>query len=226
LGSYLIWQATHETGDSSEWQVTPDGATSVVLSATVSSQRAHSGRYSLMLTSSDTTPIGAGFDFNSVEEAYFSGWFLLEPGYDAATPWSIISFASRGQDCTGPEETCAGVDVRLRSVPTGQVLLYLFNSEPDVLQPPLADPPTYVPMARWFHLEARYKRAIDHNGRFHFWMDGKPLFRFEGWRTAEFDNLLWYLANPPPSESGAAQVLYVDDVAISHIAVTPTGVLD
>src|SRR5690606_11065271 len=138
---------------------------------------------------------------------------------------SIMGFASRGEGCTGPDETCAGVELKLRSLPTGELLLYLFNSEPDVLQPPLSKPPSYVPNARWVHFEALYRRAIDHSGRFHFWMDGKPLFRFEGWRTAEFDNLLWAVFNPPESADGDSQAVYIDDLTISRLEVTPSGML-
>ena len=225
LGNQVIWYASHESGDTSEWEAAAEfgGATSLI--GTTTDEQAHSGEYSLKLTSVDSDAIGAGFDFNVVQEAYFSAWLYLPAGYAGISSWSFMRFSSRGEGCSGPESTCAGVDVRLRSLPNGELLLFLFNSEPDVLQPPLPDPPRYLPIARWFQVEARYKRATDHSGRFHLWLDGAPVFRYEGWRTAEFDNLMWVFGAPRTSDQ-AAPVLYIDDAAISHIAVTPTGTLE
>jgi len=222
LGNYLLWHADHETGDLSDWTA-PDPEGANMLDATVSDERAHGGTYALKLENSgNDLSVGAGFDFNSVREAYFSVWFYLPEAYPDIESWLLMGFASRGSGCPDADEMCAGVDLRLRSLPSGELLLYVFNSEPDVLQPPLPDPPYYVPIARWFQVEARYRRATDHSGRFHVWVDGKPLFRFEGWRTAEFDNLFWGLAKPPTE----GPILYADDAAISEIAVTPGGSLD
>lgn len=220
LGNYLIWAADHETGSSSQWDPGPDADGTSIVDSEVSDEHAHSGSYALLLTGSEGEfSYGAGFDFNTAREAYFSAWFYLPEAPTGLDPWTILQFASRGSGCPGPGETCAGIDVQLRSLVSGDVLFYLLSHEPDVLQPPLSDPPYYLPVERWFQVEVLYKRATDHTGRFHVWVNGVPLFRFEGWRTADFDNLFWGLGNP--SEAGAE--LYVDDAAISLIPVTPTG---
>lgn len=222
LGDYLVWHASHETGDLDEWSPPSIEGDSIV-DATVTDERAHRGSHSLKLMGTGAeSNIGAGFDFNVTREAYFSAWFYIPEAYDAVESWLLMAFASRGSGCTDPDELCAGVDLRLRSVPSGDLLLYVFNSEPDALQPPLSDPPYFVPIDRWFHVEVRYRRAIDHSGRFHVWVDGEPLFRFEGWRTAEFDNLFWGLGNPPGDDA----LLYADDAAISEIGVTPAARFD
>src|SRR5690606_27016917 len=160
--------------------------------ASVSEEQAHSGSYSLRLEGSGDAPmVGDGFDFNLLREAYFSAWYYLPAAYAGIIAWPILGLASRGSGCSEPSFTCPGVEVMLRSLQSDQLLLYLFNSEPDVLQPPLSDPPVYAPIERWFFLEARYRRATDHSGRFHVWIDGQPIYGHEGWRTAEFDNLFW-----------------------------------
>ena len=225
LGNQVIWHADHETQDISEWQAATKFGGAYTGTGTVSSEQAHLGSYSLKLVSTGDDAIGAGFDFNLARQAYFSAWLYLPAAYSGIESWSFMRFSSRGEGCSGAESTCAGVDVRLRSLPDGELLLYIFNSEPDVLQPPLSDPPRYLPVARWFQIEARYKRATDHSGLFHLWLDGVPIFRYEGWRTAEFDNLLWAFGTPP-SPDGESPVLYIDDAAISHIAVTPRGDLE
>ena len=227
LGDYLLWHADHETGELSEWtEPRIEGSSSEgssIVTATVSDQHAHRGNYSLELANTGAeSGIGAGFDFNVEREAYFSAWFYLPEAYAGIESWLLLGFASRGEGCTDTDDLCAGVDLRLRSVPNGDLVLYVFNSEPDALQPPLSDPPYFVPIARWFQIEARYRRATDHSGRFHVWVDGEPLFRFEGWRTAEFDNLFWGLGNPPSEDAR----IYADDAAISEIGVTPEGALD
>lgn len=222
LGDYLLWHADHEAGDLNEWSQPGIEGDSIV-DATVSDEHAHRGTYSLRLANTGAeSSIGAGFDFNVTREAYFSAWFYVPEAYEDIESWLVLGFASRGSGCTDPDELCAGVDLRLRSVPSGDLVLYVFNSEPDALQPPLSDPPYFVPIGRWFHVEVRYRRAVDHSGRFHVWLDGKPLFRFEGWRTAEFDNLIWGLGNPP--REGA--LIYADDAAISEIGITPQGTLN
>ena len=223
LGNYVVWSADHETGDTSQWQAL-DGDDAAILNASVSNDYARSGAYSLRIASAGPTPnVGAGFDFNALREAYFSAWFYLPSAFAGIEEWSLMGFASRGEDCSGPGTTCAGVDVKLRSLPNGELLLYVFNDERDVLQPPLADPPVYVPVASWFHVEAHYRRAVDHSGYFALWVDGSPEFGFQRWRTAEFDNLFWNLGSPP--EAASSPVIYVDDAAISRIAVTPSGTL-
>lgn len=220
LGNYVIWSADHETGDISQWQTEDESG--AILNASVSDEQARSGEYSLKIVSAGPTPnVGAGFDFNAQREAYFSAWFYFPGAFSEIEEWSLMGFASRGEGCPGPGDTCPGVDVKLRSLPSGEMLLYVFNDERDVLQPPLATPPVHVPVKRWFHVEARFKRAIDHSGHFTLWVDGAPEFGFEGWRTSEFDNLFWSVGSPP--ETTEAPVLYVDDAAITRIAVTPSG---
>lgn len=222
LGDYLLWHADHEAGDASEWSA-PGIAGSSIVSAKVSDERAYRGDYSLELANTGAEAgIGAGFDFNVSREAYFSAWFYLPEAYSDIESWLVLGFASRGEGCSDADELCAGVDLRLRSVPSGDLVLYVFNSEPDALQPPLSVPPYFVPIGRWFHIEARYRRAVDHSGRFHVWVDGEPLFRFDGWRTAEFDNLFWGLGTPP--SEGA--LIYADDAAISEIGATPEAEFD
>jgi hypothetical protein len=221
LGNYVVWSANHETGDTSQWQAA-ESESGVILNASVSDEHARSGGYSLRIASTGPMAnVGAGFDFNTLREAYFSAWFYLPSAFAGIEEWNLMGFASRGEGCPGPGTTCPGVDVKLRSLPNGELLLYVFNDERDVLQPPLSAPPVYVPVARWFHVEARYRRAVDHAGRFTLWVDGTPEFGFEGWRTAEFDNLFWNLGSPP--EAASSPELYVDDAAISRIAVTPSG---
>lgn len=222
LGSYVLWYADHETGDLSQWEAARESDGDVTLAAEVSTDHAHSGSYALKLSgAAPPLEFGAAFDFNRVPHAYFSAWFLM-PEPVTTDGWPLFEFASRGEGCSGPAATCVGVEVLVRRLPNDEMLLYVFNDEAEVLQPPLPDPPRTIPLGSWFHLEVRYRRATDTSGSFDLWFDGTPLYHYEGWRTAELDNLIWGIVNPPSNE-GESPVLYVDDTAISTIAVTPNG---
>jgi hypothetical protein len=117
------------------------------------------------------------------------------------------------------------VDVNLRPLPNGDAVVYLFNDEAEVLQAPVSEPPVYVPLRRWFHVEVLFRRAVDNSGRVWLWFDGEPLYRFEKWRTSEFDNLYFSVSNTLVPEDGSTSVIYVDDAAISAVPVTPDGEL-
>jgi hypothetical protein len=226
LGSYLVWYADHEAGDLSEWEALESGAGPTGVGES-SDEQARSGSYSLRLASAagDDSAIGAGFDFNERAEAYFSAWFYIPEVHQTDLDWSIFRFWSRGDGCTGPGGLCQGVDVNLRPLPNGDAVVYLFNAEPDVLQTPVSDPPLYVPVARWFHVEVLFRRSTGRDGRVWVWFDGKPLYRFENWRTAESDNLFWSVSNTLAPREGGTSVIYVDDAAISAVPVTPDGQL-
>jgi hypothetical protein len=117
---------------------------------------------------------------------------------------------------------CAVVDVELRTLPDGKVAIDLYNSDPEFLRPPLPNPPLYIPVQEWFHVEALFRRAADSQGRFYLWVNGAPVYGFEGWQTAEIDNLFWSVSNS--GQIADTTTLYVDDAAISLIPVTPDGV--
>ncbi len=225
LGNQVVWHADHEVGDTSEWTTREDEG-QVLLNASVSEEHAHSGSWSLRIEPAAEPTIGAGFDFNELSEAYFSAWYFVPEANAAIHQWPILGFWSKGEDCTGPNGMCAGVDVNLRSLPSSDVLLYLFNSEPDVLQPPLSNPALHIPIARWFQVEVRFKRSTEHTGFVRVWVDGKPVYSYDGWRTAEHGNLFWGIQSPPEGDGSDAPVIFVDDAAISRIAVTPSGDLE
>lgn len=226
LGSYLIWYADHEVGDLSQWDGPEGGATPEGVGE-LSDEQAHSGTYSLKLVgpAGADPAVGAGFDFNERREAYFSAWYYIPEVHPTNFGWSILRFWSRGEGCSGPEDLCDGVDIDLRPLPNGDALLYLFNAEPDVLQPPVSDPPVYVPLARWFQLEVLFRRAPEKEGRVWVWLDGTPVYRFDDWRTVEYDNLFWSVSNTCLPSDGSTAVVYVDDAAVSAVPVTPNGEL-
>ena len=225
LGSDLIFTAEHERGDLAEWLageaggVTGDADGAVALSTDF----ARRGRYSVKLTATSRGDDGPTlFRELSAERAFYSAWYYLPKAYDTVSYWTIQQFESRASD---GDAVSAGLDLRLRTLPGGEVVLYVFHHEREYLQWPLADPPPYVPVGRWFQLESELVARTDATGALRVWLDGELVYAIEGRPTVKSETVR-FAPSSLASDIGPAPVeLFVDDVAISHTRVTPDGVL-
>ena len=128
----------------------------------VVSEQAHTGRYSVKkgLSALRNSPdVGAGLfrHMGSREQAYFIAWYYLPLAYQTISYWTIFRFKA-----SSPKNTTTsglGSDLNLRSLPEGQIVLYVLQQAPDYLQWPIADPAPDVPVGSWFQIEALYRNA-------------------------------------------------------------------
>jgi hypothetical protein len=224
LGSNLIWSANHETGDTSQWSSDRNGDVFVTDSGSqvlVVSEQAHSGDFSVRLTSSVSSGnVGAGLfrHSNSSDEAYFSAWYFLPRAYQTVSYWTIFRFQSASPADT--TDTALGIDLNLRSLPEGQMVLYVLQQRPDYLQWPIADPAPYVPVGRWFQIEALYRNATDNTGRLKVWLDGHLVYDIENRITGLTEGFYWTLCNITTSMTPAPVDIYVDDAVICRSRVS------
>jgi hypothetical protein len=227
LGSNVLWSSDLETGDLSEWTAAPGGgpvpdpAGGLI---EVVAGLSHSGTHAIKLTNSanmETDGPGVYRELVGPPELYYSVWYYLPVANTTITQWTIQKFRNRTADPTVLSEN---LDLDLRTLPGGQVVLYVFSHDPAYLQAPLADPVPFVPVARWFQIETLYRPASDLSGKLVVYLDGKLVYDLENRRTTGGDDIVWTPCNVGTDIEPMPAVLYLDDAAISLSRVGPQGV--
>jgi hypothetical protein len=229
LGSDILWATDHESGELNDWYAAPGGG--LMLDAAnstveIASGIAHSGKYSLKFTdlaASDVKGPGIYRELVAPPDAYYSAWYYLPRLYQTNSQWTIQKFRSRSD--SNPNVVSHGHDLNLRTLPGGQVVLYVYSHDPEYLQAPLADPPAFVPVETWFQIESLYSPRTDETGRLLIWLDDRLVYDLEGRRTAGSDDVVWSPCNVGEDIQPSPPELYVDDAAISLTRVTTSGKL-
>jgi hypothetical protein len=219
----VLWSADHETGDLSQWTAGDGGGAfnSGTGEVRVSQVVAHSGRHSLALSirDADGQPQAARI-FRWAEnpaEAYYSAWLFFPERFEIGRWWDVFQFKSPDQ---------AGVSqpawvLNVGNLPTGEMVFYLWDALSR--QAHQAGPrATAVPVGRWVHVEAFYRRSTGQAGRIAVWQDGVRLLDRDGVRTALSESVQWSLANYTDWISPRAATIYADDAVISTARVGPT----
>ena len=130
LGSDVLWATDHETGDLNDWYANsggglfPDKSMSRV---EITEGPAHSGRFSLKFTdlaASDMEGPGVYRELVAPPDAYYSVWYYIPRQYQTKSQWTIMKFRARSDDA---DQTVIshGHDINLRTLPGGQVILYV-----------------------------------------------------------------------------------------------------
>jgi hypothetical protein len=228
LGSEVLWQARHETGDLSEWTLDGKGGSSADAPDTalgVSTDFAHSGRYSVKLSN------GAVSDYEAVRlwrvddypaEAYYSAWYYLPRAYQTTDDWTIMQIRAPVAD--DPTVISLFLDVDLRSVPGGGLILSIFDHRPQYLRAPTPDPALLVPVGSWFQIEVLFRNADDDSGRFALWLNGQLNYDLQ--RPSSLNQAVYFTpCSVSQALSPTDSVIYVDDAAVSTAQVTPDGTL-
>jgi len=229
VGSNVMWATNHESGELDDWYA--DGKGGLLLDSANSTVEiadgpAHSGQYSLKFTDlamSDTDGPGIYRELQAPPDAYYSAWYYLPRLYQTNSQWTIQKFRSRSD--ADPEQVSHGHDLNLRTLPGGQVVLYVFSHDPAYLQAPLADPPAFVPVETWFQIEVFYRPRTDETGRLLVWLDDRLVYDLEDRRTTGSDDVLWNPCSIGKDIQPSPPELYLDDAGISLVRVTRDGTL-
>ena len=104
-------------------------------------------------------------------EAYYSAWYYLPRAYQTTDDWSIMEF----EVPTGGDAGVIGLllDIDLRSLPDGDLILSVYDHRPAYLRSPTPDPALLVPVGQWFPIEAFYRNVNDGSGQFTVWLNGQ-----------------------------------------------------
>ncbi len=234
VGSSLLWFAQHETGDFTEWTAGSKGGYSADApdtSVVISTDFAHSGTQSVKLTNGapaaqvngapppyETGRLWRQDDFP--EAAYYSAWYYLPQAYQTTVDWRVMEFQVPDAGDGGTNGFL--MDVDLRSLANGDLIIDLFDHRAPYLRSPTAEPALPIPIAQWFQIEVFYRNVGDDTGRFTLWLDGQVNYDIQ--RPFGLSSTVYW--SPCSSTEGISPTpsdLYVDDAAVSLVRVGPTG---
>jgi hypothetical protein len=228
LGSYIIWSARHEAGDLSDWTVDGQGgfaANPPTTTIAASTDVAHGGAYSVKLTNAATGSSDAARLWREASypaDAYYSAWYYLPQSYVAPATWTIMQF--RAPNPQDPSAVNDLLDLDIRSLPGGELILSVFDHRPPYLRSPTPPAALPLPIGRWLHVEAFFRNVSGDDGRFIVWMDGHLNYDIQR-PFGVSSTVYWSPCSSSHDLSPAAASIYVDDAAISLVRLTPDGSL-
>jgi hypothetical protein len=236
VGSSLLWFAQHETGDFTEWYAASKGGYSAeapVTSVVVSTLFAHSGTHSVQLANATTStqvngappPDGTAALYRQDDfppGAYYSAWYYLPQSYQTSTDWTIMQFRYPPNGDAGTGGLL--VDVDLRSLANGDMILDVFDHREQYLRSPTAEPALPIPIAKWFQIEVFFNNIGNDSGRFTLWLNGQVNYDIQ--RPFGLNSTtIWSPCSSTEGLTPTQSDLYVDDAAVSLVRVGPNGAL-
>ncbi len=218
LGSDLLWSARHETGDLREWSADMKGGSASDApdtSLAVSTDYAHSGRYSVKLANaavSAAEEVRLWRNDQFPQAAFYSAWFYLPRGYQTANDWTIMQL--RNPVPSDPSTISLLLDVDLRSLPGGDLILSVYDHRPEYLRAATPDPAVPVPLESWFQVQVFFDDSAGGDGRFTLWMNDQLLYDLQ--RPFNVPGTVYFsVCNVGYALSPSDSAIYVDDAAIS-----------
>ena len=214
----ILWSATFEPGDLSEW--TGDGLgevdANIAAMPAVTTDVTHNGHYAGKTT---VKPPAPGVDsinyFSRLQpspgEAYYGAWVYIAPGFAVGTWLSVVHFrCSYTGDSTNTFPTW---DINLYPQPDGSLTAQLYNyvTGKDLQQ----TNPIAVPIGSWVHFEVFLKKTSDATGQFKVWQDDVEILDAEGVVTAQTDWMEWSVGGASNNVSPSPGLVYIDDATIS-----------
>jgi hypothetical protein len=226
-GASVLWRATFEPGDLSEWMGDGNGGTRVENAPAapfVTTDIAHNGSHAGVATVAPAMGMPSlSYLFRqepSPPEAYYSAWFYLPASLVAPAWLSLHHF--RSSSGAQSNDLVAIWDINLYSLPGGGGLaaqLFDYATQFNLQQPN----PVPVPTASWVHFEVLLRKAADPSGRIAVWQDGVLILNRSGVVTARSPWIQWEAGAASGEVSPSPAEIYVDDAAISLTRLGPSG---
>lgn len=228
LGSDILWEARHETGDLDEWIGDGEGGSAAdapMAAIAATTALAHGGAYSVKMTNSAVTELAASRVWREAPypaDAYYSSWYYIPEPYALAAVWTIMQF--RAPDADDSSVSRYIIDVDVRSLPGGDLILSVYDHRAPYLRSPTPPTAMILPIGRWFLVEALFRNFSDDRGRLVIWLDGQV--NYDIVRPFGINNTVhWSLCSSGYGFSPGESTIYVDDAAVSLSRVTPIGSL-
>jgi hypothetical protein len=232
-GTGVLWRATFEPGDLSEWSGDGYGGPYVenaTGSPVASTERVHNGRYA---GRTSVAPTMGMLSFNYLyrngptpTEVYYSAWHYIPSGitlpYEPGrTGWlSLVHF--RGSPTGDGRNPYATWDLNVNQKGDGLLYAHLWNYRTQTnVERKTTLPPLPTPFDRWVHIEILMRMATGPWGRLGVWQEGYLLLELEGVATVANDWVEWSIGSASNDVSPTPALLYVDDAAISLLPVGP-----
>lgn len=221
--SGVLWRATFEPGDLSEWNGDGNGGVFVANITTrpsVTTDFAHTGRYAGKADIKPSNMASLQYFFRdapSPAEAYYSAWFYIPGTFTVKGNWlSLVHF----QDSDG-KNAIPTWDVNLNPQTDGSLTAQLYNYV--TAKPVFQAQPVPVPIAKWVHFELLMKKAKGPTGGIAVWQDGTVILKADDVATIQSDLTEWMVGGASDGISPGQGSVYVDDATISLTRVGPGG---
>jgi hypothetical protein len=218
LGSDLLWSAQHESGDLREWKAGGKGDGAAALpdtSLAVSTDYAHGGKYAVKLSNAAVSAYEEVrlWRMDQVPQAaYYSAWYYLPRGYQTSDDWTIMQVRVPFAADSGTISQL--LDVDLRSLPGGDLILSVYDHRQEYLRAATPDPAVTVPIGQWFQVQAFFDYSSGPDGRFALWLNDHLLYDLSRPFTVA-GTVYFSVCSVSQALSPADSAIYVDDAAIS-----------
>ncbi len=224
-GGGILWKATFETGDLSEWVGDGNGGiytdargTAPAASADVS----HWGRSCGIATFAPMGVTSWSYLYReqpSPPEAYYGAWFFIPTTVQIGSWLSLHHFGYH--PTAGSADTMPVWDFHVYPTTTGSLAARLYESSTirDVEQAS----PVPVSVGDWVHFEIFYRKAADATGHITAWQDGVQILDVANAITAPTDWVQWDAGGGSNDIAPSPATVYLDDATISLTRVGPTG---
>jgi hypothetical protein len=218
-GEDVLWSSSVESGDTRDW--TGDGAASGgeqlhAASLQASSERAHSGSYSVKIsfdTSDHQNHWAELYRQIASGSAYYSAWFYLEAAHAPAVYWTLFNFFS--ETTPGELATRRGLwDLNLNAH-----ALYFYDEGSGQFAD--AVPALAYPIGRWFQLEVLLDLAPPSASHLSVWQDGTLVLERSQLQSPSGATLYFGVGSQTDQLSPPDCTLYIDDVTISRQRIGP-----
>ncbi len=214
----LLWSATFESGNLSEWTGDGQGGAfneNIAFVPSATTTIAHSGRYAGSVTLSPTASMtSTNYLFRNAPSpaaAYYSAWFYVPSSVTVGAWLSLIHF--RGSQTADGNAPFATWDVNLYPRADGSLAAQLYDYSSQINTRQLT--PVPVPFDTWVQFEVHFVKATDATGRIEIWQDGALILARVGLATVTNDWLQWDAGGACDALSSSPATVYLDDAAIS-----------
>ena len=227
----ILWSATFEPGDLSEWQRDSDGGLykeNAASSPTVTSELTHNGHYAGKSTMGPTGPTPGMPSLSyfyrtqpSPAEAYYGAWYYIPSTLTIRSWLSLIHFrcSTSGDGMNVVPVWDLNIwPVRDGSLPPGTLpvgaltthfynFLTLVNADQVVIPS--------VPTDQWVHFEVLLRKAANATGRVTIWQDDVMIIDLQNIPTFATDWVEWDVGGASDDLSPSTASIYIDDATIS-----------
>jgi hypothetical protein len=213
----ILWQATFEPGDLSEW--TGDGSGGIYMDShstapAASAAVAHRGRFSGIATFAPTSPAAWSYlyrDQPSLPDAYYGAWFFIPATLQINSWLSLHHFGYH--PTAGSTDTMPVWDFHVYPTASGSLAARLYESSST--RSFEQTNPLVVAPATWVHFEIRFRKAADASGQITVWQDGTQILDVTGIVTAPTEWGQWDAGGGSNDTTPTPSTVYLDDATIS-----------
>jgi hypothetical protein len=216
-GGEILWQATFEPGDLSEWLGDGHGGVYMDPRATtpaVSQDEAHRGQHSGVATFAPMGLTSWSYLYReqpSPPEAFYGAWFFIPANLEVGSWLSLHHFGYH--PTAGSPDTSPVWDFHVYPTAGGTLAARLYEAA--TFRNVEQVNPVPVPVGSWVHFEIFLRKAADATGHLTVWQDGVQILDLANALTAPTEWVQWDVGGASNDITPSPASVYLDDATIS-----------